>query len=99
MDSSFFAAVQAMMDDHERYGGMGDEGFNESGDLRVVGIARADVMRLLNHLHDEYGPDFSEGGPPMATALLCVMEMCLSVGVHLERARWQEMVDEVLSVG
>jgi hypothetical protein len=85
----FLAALTAAMDDHERYGHIdsGDD-WHENGAMRVVGIARADSLRLMELMHMEFADDFQAGDPALANALLGVIEICLATGVRLERQRW-----------
>jgi hypothetical protein len=111
-------ALQKAMEDHERFGRIypANDDFSESGDMRVIGISRSDVVMLTDSLQKTYGmglatgwdcptcgrlrdedgdcpdghefdPQTPEGGK-FAT-LLVVVEICLSVGVHLERSRWE----------
>lgn len=88
IDPAFIRAVDAAMTDHTRYGDV-NEGWNENGAMRAVGIARADSVRMFQMMFDEFGSELAEGGPPLANSLLAIIEIALSTGVHLERNRWE----------
>lgn len=90
--SEFIAAVNAAMTDHERYGDV-NEGWNENGAMRAVGIARGDTLRMFELMDAEFGAELKEGGPPYANTLLAIIEIALSTGVHLERERWERNHD------
>jgi hypothetical protein len=89
--ADFQAAMDAATDDFGRFGHIGDTEMTESGEMRVVGISRTDTVALCNLAVDEFGPDLMAGGDKMTAALHGVMEMCLAIGVRLERARWDNV--------
>jgi hypothetical protein len=93
--SEFLSAVNAAMEDHARYGHIdsGDD-WRENGAMRVVGVARADTLRLMELMHEEFADDFMRGDPDLANALLGIIEICLATGVRLERARWESLLPE-----
>jgi hypothetical protein len=63
----------------------------ESSSMRAVGISRGDAFCLLDIFVDEFSSDLSKGGPDQAIALFSIIEICLQIGVRLERARWTGM--------
>lgn len=85
----FKAALEAATTDFERFGDIGDTQMTESGEMRVVGISRTDTVALCNLAVEEFGPDLMAGGDRMTAALHGILEMALSTGVRLERARWE----------
>ena len=116
IEGEFLLALQAAMEDHDKYGHIDSGDWEENGAMRVIGISRSDSVKLAKILLDSYGEDLRTGwtcpvcgalrdaegkcpdghkfdeqtaeGGRFAT-LLAIIEMVLSVGVHLERARWQ----------
>jgi hypothetical protein len=87
----FQAALDAATDDFHRFGDIGNTEMTESGEMRVVGINRSDTVALCNLCVDEFGPDLMAGGDQLTAALHGVLEMALSTGVRLERARWESV--------
>jgi hypothetical protein len=88
-DPRFLAALAATIGDHDRFGHI-RRGWVESGELRAVGVARADTLRLLNVLLEEFGGDLEADSASRATAVLAMIEIALATGVHLERGRWRD---------
>lgn len=91
-DPRFLAALAATVGDHDRFGHI-RRGLVEAGELRAVGVARADTLRLMSVLLEEFGDDLEAGNGLRATAVLAMVEIALATGVHLERGRWQDYED------
>lgn len=89
--SEFSDAVISAMEDHKRYGHIDTGSILEDAAMRVVGISRADSLRLMHLMHKEFADDFQRGDPDLANALLAVIEIALAVGVHLERKRFRTL--------
>lgn len=88
ISSEFAKAIDAAMADHESLASMEDRPLTDDApEMRAVGIARTDALHLTMLLHNTYGDDLEHGDK---ATLLAIIEICLSTGVHLERARWNE---------
>lgn len=84
----FEEAVQKVIADFK----LGEEFIDENGqklwtqpDLTATGIKRSDCLEFLQDMVEE---DFS------AETLATLTQWAVAIGVHIERARWEQIIEE-----
>lgn len=76
----FGVALQQALADHEQF---------DHEDLRPIGVSQDDANRLVQACLVTFRHDWlSADSKRLARALGASVEIGLSIGVHLERARW-----------
>jgi hypothetical protein len=90
----FHEAVMRANEDHARYGDIDSGDWEENGALRVAGVARSDMIYFLKSFLDLFDNENDLRNPndgERASTLLGIIEIAVTTGVHLERARWESI--------
>lgn len=82
----FAAAMEATARDSEQLCPPDGDLF-DAPEMLTVGLLREDALRFMASMMEEYGHELSEGGPPANACLLTIIELSMSIGVHIERIR------------
>jgi uncharacterized protein (DUF2267 family) len=76
----FGKALSQAMEDHQLF---------DEDDLRPVGVDQEDANALVQAILLTFRKELTAGEPEtMARAVSAGVELALSIGVHLERGRW-----------
>lgn len=58
------------------------------GDMVELGLDIGDRIKLLDLLVEAFEEDLGESTPERNTAIMATIDVALSIGVRIERARW-----------
>jgi hypothetical protein len=86
----FRAAINACIDDAHKFGPSSNVW--QDNEMRVVGLSRDDTLLFSATMLDLYGEAIDKGDK---NAVVAMLEIALSVGVHLERARTDVFLREL----